>query len=147
MFVSKKNIYVSSINIYIYIYCIFWVKYSIFAINITKKLLSKVILLCSPFWQTWVPSRCWLFDANLSYKRNNFRFFFAKTNSWKKKRAHCFKSRIFILLNIIIISNVICYTMLCMLEWIRKGKHRIGTPRTRGLRGSTLTAYIHGGIP
>ena len=47
MFVSKKNIYVS--YIYIYIYCIFWVKYSIFAINITKKLLSKVILLCSPF--------------------------------------------------------------------------------------------------
>ena len=45
------------------------------------------------------------------------------------------------------ISNVICYTMLCMLEWMRKMKHRIGTSRTRGLRGSALTAYIHGGIP
>ena len=37
--------------------------------------------------------------------------------------------------------------MLCMLEWMRKGKHRIGTLRTRELRGSALTAYIHGGIP
>ena len=46
-----------------------------------------------------------------------------------------------------IISNVMCYTMLYMLEWIRKGKHRIGTPRTQGLRGSALSAYIHGGIP
>ena len=46
-----------------------------------------------------------------------------------------------------IISNVMGYTMLCMLEWMRKGKHRIGTLRTRGLRGSALTAYIHGGIP
>ena len=46
-----------------------------------------------------------------------------------------------------IISNTMCYTMLCMLEWMRKGKHRIGTPRTQGLRGSALTAYINGGIP
>ena len=46
-----------------------------------------------------------------------------------------------------IISNAMCYTMLCMLEWTRKGKHRIGTPRTRDLRGSALMAYIHGGIP
>ena len=45
------------------------------------------------------------------------------------------------------ISNVMCYTMLCMLEWMRKRKHRIGTLRTRELRGSALTAYIHGGIP
>ena len=37
--------------------------------------------------------------------------------------------------------------MLCMLEWMRKRKHRRGTLRTRGLRGSALTAYIHGGIP
>ena len=51
------------------------------------------------------------------------------------------------LLNIIIISNAMCYTMLCMLERMRKGKHRIGTPRTQGLRGSALTAYIHEGIP
>ena len=27
----------------------------------------------------------------------------------------------------IIISNVMCYTMLCMLEWMRKRKYRIGT--------------------
>ena len=45
------------------------------------------------------------------------------------------------------ISNGMCYTMLCMLEWMRKEKHRIGTLWTRGLRGSALTAYIHGGIP
>ena len=48
---------------------------------------------------------------------------------------------------IINISNAMYYTMLCMLEWMRKGKHRIGTPRTRGLHGSALTAYIHEGIP
>ena len=29
-----------------------------------------------------------------------------------------------------IISNVMYYTMLYMLEWMRKGKHRIGTLRT-----------------
>ena len=53
------------------------------------------------------------------------------------------------LLNILlsIITNEMRYTMLCMLEWMRKRKHRIGTPRTRGLRGSALTAYIDGGIP
>ena len=51
------------------------------------------------------------------------------------------------ILNIIIISNVMCYIMLCMLEWMRKGKYRIRTPRTQGLRGSALMAYIHGGIP
>ena len=34
-----------------------------------------------------------------------------------------------------------------MLQWMRKGKHRIGTPRTRGLRGLDLLAYIHGRIP
>ena len=45
------------------------------------------------------------------------------------------------------ISNAMCYTMLCMLEWMRKGEHRIGILRTRGLRGSALTAYIHGEIP
>ena len=28
----------------------------------------------------------------------------------------------------IIISNAICYTMLCMLEWMQNKKHRIGTP-------------------
>ena len=39
------------------------------------------------------------------------------------------------------------YTMLCMLEWMWKGKHRIGTSRTQGLRGSALMAYIHEGIP
>ena len=44
-------------------------------------------------------------------------------------------------------SNAMCYTMLCILEWMRNRKHRIGTPWTRGLRGSALTAYIHGGIP
>ena len=48
---------------------------------------------------------------------------------------------------IIIISNTMCYTMLCMLKWMRKEKYRIGTLRTRGLRGSALLAYIHGGIP
>ena len=46
----------------------------------------------------------------------------------------------------IIISNAMCYTMLSMLEWMRKGKYRIGTPRIQGLRGSALTAYIHGEI-
>ena len=44
-------------------------------------------------------------------------------------------------------NNAMCYTMLCMLEWMRKMKHRIGTLRTQGLRGSALMAYIHGGIP
>ena len=43
---------------------------------------------------------------------------------------------------IIIINNVMCYTMLCMLEWMREGKHRIRTLRTQELRGSALTAYI-----
>ena len=47
----------------------------------------------------------------------------------------------------IIISSAMCYTMLYMLEWMRKGKHRIGTLRTQGLRGSALTTYIHGEIP
>ena len=47
----------------------------------------------------------------------------------------------------IIINNMMCYIMLCMLEWMRKEKHRIGTLRTQGLRGSALTAYIHRGIP
>ena len=54
------------------------------------------------------------------------------------------------MLNVIIIMNIsiaMCYTMLYMLEWMRKRKHKIGTSRTRGLRGSALTAYIHGGIP
>ena len=50
------------------------------------------------------------------------------------------------LLNINIISNAMCYTMLIMLEWMRKGKHRVGILRIRGLRGSALTVYIHGGI-
>ena len=52
-----------------------------------------------------------------------------------------------VLINIIISNDGMCYTMLCMLEWMRKGKHRIGTSRIQGLRGSALTAYIHGGIP
>ena len=48
------------------------------------------------------------------------------------------------MLNIInIISNGMCYIMLCMLECMWKGKHKKGTPRTRGLRGSALSAYIH----
>ena len=29
-----------------------------------------------------------------------------------------------------IISNVICYTKLYMLEWMQKEKHRIGTQKT-----------------
>ena len=48
--------------------------------------------------------------------------------------------------NIIIISNAMCCTMLCMLEWRRKRKYRIKTLRTQGLRGSALTAYIYRGI-
>ena len=44
-------------------------------------------------------------------------------------------------------SNGMCYTMLCVLEWMRKKKHRVGTPRTQRLRGSALMVYIHGGIP
>ena len=52
-----------------------------------------------------------------------------------------------LLLNIIIISNAMCYTILCMLEWMRKGKYRVGTLRTQELRGLALTAYIHEGIP
>lgn len=35
------------------------------------------------------------------------------------------------LLNNIIIINTICYTMFYMLEWMRKGKYKIGTSRTR----------------
>ena len=45
-----------------------------------------------------------------------------------------------------IISNAMCYTMLYILEWIRKRKYRIGTPRTRGLHDLALLAYIHGRI-
>ena len=30
-----------------------------------------------------------------------------------------------------IISNVMCYIMLCILEWMRKGKHRIGIEITK----------------
>ena len=51
------------------------------------------------------------------------------------------------MLNVIIISNAMCYTMLYMLEWMWKEKHRIGIPRTQELRGSVLSAYIHGEIP
>ena len=51
------------------------------------------------------------------------------------------------MLNIIItISNGMCYTMLYMLEWMRKKKHKIRIPWTRELRGSALSAYIHEGI-
>ena len=46
-----------------------------------------------------------------------------------------------------IISNAMCYTMLYMLEWMWKGKHRIGISRTRELRSSVLSAYLHRGIP
>ena len=46
-----------------------------------------------------------------------------------------------------IISNVMCYTMLYMLEWMRKKKHRIEILRIQGLRGSALMAYIYGRIP
>ena len=46
------------------------------------------------------------------------------------------------MLKVIIISNVMCYTMLRMLEWMRKEKHRIGTLKTRGLCGLALMAYI-----
>ena len=46
-----------------------------------------------------------------------------------------------------IISNVMRYTMLYMLEWMRKGKYKIGILRTRELRGSVLSAYIHERIP
>ena len=63
-----------------------------------------------------------------------------------------------IMLNVIIISNVMCYTILCMLEWMQKGKYRIEglhlyyvrgsiTPRIQGLRDSALMAYIHREIP
>ena len=48
------------------------------------------------------------------------------------------------MLNILV---AMCYTMLYMLEWMWKGKHRIRTSRTQGLRGLALLAYIHGGIP
>ena len=40
-----------------------------------------------------------------------------------------------------------CYTMLYMLEWMRNEKYKIGTLKIQGLRGSALSAYIHGGIP
>ena len=39
-----------------------------------------------------------------------------------------------------------CFTMLYMLEWMQKKKHKIGTSWTRELRGSALSAYIQGGI-
>ena len=48
---------------------------------------------------------------------------------------------------LIIINNVMCYIMLGMVEWMRKGKYRIGTPRTQGLHDSALTTYIHRRIP
>ena len=41
-------------------------------------------------------------------------------------------------INVKNISNVMCYNMLCMLEQMRKRKHRGGTLRTQGLRGSAL---------
>ena len=44
-----------------------------------------------------------------------------------------------------IISNAMCYTILYMLEWMRKGKYKIGTLRTRELCGSALLAYIYRG--
>ena len=51
------------------------------------------------------------------------------------------------MLNIsITISNGMCFTMLYMLEWMQKKKHKIGTSWTRELRGSALSAYIQGGI-
>ena len=43
-------------------------------------------------------------------------------------------------------SNAMCYTILYMLEWMRKGKHKIGTMRTQELRNLALSAYIHGEI-
>ena len=46
-----------------------------------------------------------------------------------------------------IISNAMRYTMLYMLEWMQKGKYKIGILRTQGLHGSTLSTYIHEGIP
>ena len=48
--------------------------------------------------------------------------------------------------NVKYISNVMWYIMLYMLEKMRKEKHKIGTLRIRGLRGSALLAYIHEGI-
>ena len=39
-----------------------------------------------------------------------------------------------------------CYIMLYMLELMQKGKHRY-EHREQGLHGSTLSAYIHIGIP
>ena len=39
-----------------------------------------------------------------------------------------------------------CYSILYMLEWMWKRKYRIKIPRTQGLRGSILSAYIHGGV-
>ena len=52
-----------------------------------------------------------------------------------------------IITNVKYISNAMCYTMLYMLEWMRKEKHRIGTSKTWGLHDLALTAYIHGEIP
>ena len=70
------------------------------------------------------------------------------SNAYQTKPTNQTKFPIWYMLNIInIISNGMCYTMLCMLECMRKGKHRKGTLRTRGLRDSALSAYIHGGIP
>ena len=70
------------------------------------------------------------------------------SNAYQTKPTNQTKFPIWYMLNIInIISNGMCYIMLCMLECMRKGKHRKGTLRTRGLRDSALSAYIHGGIP
>ena len=38
-----------------------------------------------------------------------------------------------------IINNAMCYIMLYMLEWMGKGKYRIGTLRTRELRSLAFT--------
>ena len=45
------------------------------------------------------------------------------------------------------ISDVICYTMLYILEWMQKEKYSIRTPRTRELHGSTILTYAYGEIP
>ena len=42
------------------------------------------------------------------------------------------KNKVWLYYYVKYISNMLCYTMLYMLKWMRKGKYRIGILRTRG---------------
>ena len=72
--------------------------------------------------------------------------FYQKKKKKKRGPVSHVEGIFFLIIVKYIISNTICYIMLYMLEWMPNEKHRIGTSRTRGLRGSTLSTNIHGRI-